>query len=109
MNDDKWGELLDRIKDRFGILEEGDEEILDMPSGRREFVVFEGPMGKMMLERTTKPRVMGEKSFGGSKYGTGSGVEKIYSPDETVKTMKAYRLVGEDWEEVKAGMFGDSI
>lgn len=105
MGDDKWGELLDRIKDKFGILEEGDEAIPDIPSGRREFVIFEGPMGRMMLERTTKSRVMGEKSFGGSKYGAGSGVEKIYSPDETVKIMKAYREEDGDWVEIKADNF----
>lgn len=105
MNDDKWGEIVDRIKGQFGILEEGDETIPDVPNGRREFVVFKGPMGRMMLERTTKSRVVGEKSFGGSKYGAGSGVEKIYSPDETVKTMRAYRDEGDEWVEIKADMF----
>jgi len=105
MNDDKWSELIDRIQDRFGILEQGDEPVEDIPNGRREFVVFNGPLGKMMLERMTKPRVIGEKSFGGSKYGTGTGVEKIYSPDEMVKVMRAYRDNDGDWEEIEASKF----
>lgn len=105
MNDDKWGEILDRIEDQFGILDRGDESIPDVPNGKREFVIFEGPMGRMMLERITRPKILGEKSFGGSKYGTGSGVEKIYSPDETTKTMKVYREVDDEWEEVKADNF----
>jgi hypothetical protein len=107
MNDDKWGELLDRIQDQFGVLEEGSEQLDDVPNGKREFVIFNGPMGKMMLERLTTPRVVGEKSFGGSKYGTGSGVEKIYSPDETVKTMRAYRDDGGEWMEMDKNAFGE--
>ena len=43
----------------------------DLPNATVEFVIFESPMGKMMLERTTKPKVLGEKSLGGSKYGSG--------------------------------------
>jgi hypothetical protein len=100
MNDDKWADLVSRIEDQFGVLERGDEAMEDLPNGRREFVIFEGPLGTMMLERTTKPRVIGEKSFGGSKYGTGSGVEKIYSPDETVKTIKVYKDNDGDWVEM---------
>lgn len=107
MNDDKWGTLLDRIQDQFGVLEEGDEALVDVSNGRREFVVFNGPMGKMMLERLTTPRVLGEKSFGGSKYGTGTGVEKIYSPDETVKTMRAYRDDNGEWVEIDKHTFGE--
>jgi len=106
MNDDKWGLLLDRIQEQFGVLEQGDESLTDIPNGRREFVIFNGPMGKMMLERRTTPRVIGEKSFGGSKYGTGAGVEKIYSPDETVRTMRAYREEDGDWIEISADTFG---
>ncbi|MFA5009950.1 MAG: hypothetical protein WC553_01795 [Patescibacteria group bacterium] len=102
MNDDKWGILLDRIQEQFGVLEQGDEEIKDVPNGRREFVIFEGPIGTMMLERMTRPKVIGEKSFGGSKYGTGSGIEKIYSSDEMVKTIKVYKDNDGDWEEIDA-------
>jgi len=106
MSDDKWAELLDRIESQFGVLDRGDEVLEGASQGHREFVVFNGPMGKMMLERTTRPKVIGEKSFGGSKYGAGSGVEKIYSPDETVKIMKAYRDEDGEWVEIDAGSFG---
>lgn len=107
MTDDKWGELLDRIGSQFGVLEEGNEALVDIPNGTREFVVFRGPLGKMMLERRTTPKVLGEKSFGGSKYGTGAGVEKIYSSDEMVKTMRAYREEDGDWVEMDKHAFGE--
>ena len=105
MTDDKWGELIDRIEGQFGILEQGKEPIQNVPNAYREFMIFDGLMGKMMLERMTKPKVLGEKSFGGSKYGTGSGVEKIYSDDEVVKTLKVYRDDDGEWVEIDAGMF----
>ncbi len=101
MNDDKWGEILDRVVAQFDVLEEGKEDLND-PKGVREFVIFNGPAGKMMFERTTKPKVVGRKSFGGSKYGAASGVENIYSDSEVVKTFKAYKEEGGEWVPFEA-------
>jgi len=98
MSDDKWGELIDKIESKFTIIDRGREAIDDAPNAYVEFVMFESPMGKMMLERTTKPRVVGEKSLGGSKHGAGNRIEKNYSDTETVHTLEAFKEIDGEWE-----------
>lgn len=105
MNDGKWGDLVANIESKFEVLENEKYDVNDAPGAFAESIVFMGPMGKMKLERVTKPRVVGEKTFGGSKYGAASGVEKIYSEDEVVNVLKAYKDVNGEWEEVDEGMF----
>lgn len=101
MNDDKWGEILDTVQAKFEMLDQGKEDLTD-PPGLREFVIFVSPMGKMMFERTTRPKVVDKKTFGGSKYGAASGVENIYSDTEVVKTFKAYKDVDGEWKPFEA-------
>lgn len=103
MNNEKWGELIDRISTQFGIVDQGREVLEDVPNGVVEFIMFQSPMGKLMLERTTKPRVLGEKSLGGSKYGAGSRIEKQYSDTETTHTIAAFKEVDGEWEPFDAG------
>ncbi|MFH0905126.1 MAG: hypothetical protein V1826_00160 [bacterium] len=102
MQDDKWGEILDKIEGRFDVLDQGEEAVSDIPNARREFVVFESPLGKIRFERTTKPRVEGIKTFGGHKHGTASGVEKIYSDSEQVKVFQAFKEVDGEWQPIDA-------
>ena len=99
MNDEKWSEILDKVISKFEVLEQG-KEVLRDPDGLREFVIFESPMGKLMLERVTKPKVIDRKTFGGSKYGAASGVENVYSDIEVVKTFKAYKDEGGQWAPI---------
>lgn len=98
MNDAKWGEIVDRVADSFGIKEQGREELTDVPNGYVEFIVFDSPMGHIRLEREVTPKVEGTHVSGGSKYGAGSLVEKIYSDSETVKTFMAWKEVDGEWE-----------
>jgi hypothetical protein len=102
MNNERWGELIDRITSQFGVVDQGEEILDDVPNGKVEFVIFNSPMGKLMLERTTKPRVLGEKSLGGSKYGAGSRIEKQYSDTEMVYTVEAFKEVDGEWESFNA-------
>lgn len=101
MNDNRWSELIDKLESSFTILDRGREELENVPHGVIDFLIFEGPAGKMMVERTTKPKTLGEKSFGGSKYGAGSNVEKIYSDSETVSTIQVYKEIGGEWEPIE--------
>lgn len=106
MQDGKWADLIANVESKFEVLENSKYDLDNIPNAFAEVLIFNGPLGKMKLERVTKPRVVGEKSFGGSKYGAASGVEKIYSEDEFVNVLKVYREVDGEWEEVDEGMFG---
>jgi hypothetical protein len=91
MNDEKWGEILDRVKEKFQVVDEGKTELEQIPNTTVEFIVFDSPMGRLRLEWITKPRVIDKKTFGGSKYGAGTGVEYIYSDTEQTKLYKHFR------------------
>lgn len=102
MNDSKWADVLDKVESQFAIEERGIEELGDVPNGKLEFVVFTSPMGRIRLERETRPRVESTKTIGGSKYGAASMVEKVYSHTDTVNDFAAWREVGGEWEPMNA-------
>lgn len=97
MTDAKWGEIVDRVESNFMVENQGRQELSDIPGGYVEFIEFTSPMGQIRLERTTTPRVEGTKAAGGSKYGAGSFVEKVYSENETVNTFAAWKMVDGEW------------
>ncbi|OGB73788.1 hypothetical protein A3K24_03100 [candidate division Kazan bacterium RIFCSPHIGHO2_01_FULL_44_14] len=102
MNDEKWGTILDRIQSQFQVIDQGEETIADIPNGKLEFIVFDSPMGRLKLERVTKPKVLDRKSFGGSKYGAASGVEYIYSDSEMTHMFSAFKDADGEWESFNA-------
>lgn len=95
MTDERWLDTIATLKDKFPILEEGKE---DLPGeegrGFRELVVFNGPLGKMKIERTTKAVVLGKKTLGSRRMGSQAAVEYIYSDTEKSHKFKAYK-----WDE----------
>ena len=93
MDDEKWQEVVGRILDDFDVLEHDTAE-LDPGPGKMEYIIFNGPLGKMKLERTSKPLVLDKKAIGSKRIGSQTGVEYIYSDTEKVHTMKAYK-----WDE----------
>lgn len=93
MQDEKWRETLGRIKDTFDVL--AHEQIHgDAVSGEVEFIEFVTPGGKMKLERTSKPRVIGKTAIGSKRIGSTATVQYQYSDTEKIHIFKAYR-----WDE----------
>lgn len=99
MNDSRWAEILDQVADKFEVEDQGRYDLEDVPNGTVEYIEFNSPMGKLRLERATTPRVEKTKATGGSKYGAGSYVEKVYSDTDMVKTFQAFKEVNGGWEE----------
>lgn len=102
MNDDKWGEILDRVEEKFDVVDSGKETISDVPNAFVEFIVFDSAMGRIRLERKTSPRVLDKKMFGAQKRTMGVGVEYVYSEDEFVKTFKAFKFEDGEWVPFEA-------
>lgn len=106
MHDDKWKDTLAMVKSKFTVLEEGREDIEDIPGAFMEFIEFISPQGRMRLERTTKPAVLDKKTLYSKTAGRASQVEYTYSKDEIVHRLEAFRFNegrGE-WEEIRAPM-----
>lgn len=104
MQDEKWNEIIGRIKDDFTV-EEHTTEDLDPGPGSVETIIFEGPTGRMKLERTTKPVVLDKKTIGSRRIGSDTTVEYVYSDSEFSKTFKAYQWndAQNDWVVMEGG------
>ena len=81
------------VKDKFGLTDEETLDLEDTP-GTMQIIEFEGPLGKMQLTWTTRPRVIDKKTHGSHRIGSQATVEYIYSDTEKVHEFKAYR-----WDE----------
>ncbi|NIP32571.1 hypothetical protein GWN26_04570 [Candidatus Saccharibacteria bacterium] len=105
MQDEKWKEVVGMVKDKFEVIEEEEEPMEDIPRSKIERIVFEGPLGKMKLERETKPVVLDKKTTYSKRMGDTATVEYVYSEDEYAHKFKAYAWKGDDWVEIEAGAF----
>jgi len=83
MNDEKWFDVVDKIKERFEVIEREKTELDD--GGFEETIVFDSPLGKMKIVRTsTHPRIMDRRQQAGRH-----GID----PYETNKGSESERLI----------------
>ena len=104
---EKWETTKNNIKDNFDVLDEGSSHMDEEGGIDIEYIVFDGPLGRMRLEFISKPVIMDKKTTYSKRIGSETAVEYVYSADE-----KSYKLIvykwndsqGE-WTEVPAGAF----
>jgi hypothetical protein len=102
MNDEKWQYIKGMAKDNFKVEEEGEEPIEDIPRSKIEWLIFQGPIGRVKMERTTRPVVLDKKTIYSKRMGDTAAVEYVYSEDEYAQSFKAYLWQGEVWMEIDA-------
>jgi len=102
MNAEKWGEIIDLVTEKFGIIERGKED-LDRGPGEGEFLIFDGPLGKMKIVREVKPLVIDKKVISSRRVGSSTTEEFIYSDTEKIEKLKAYKWDEDDqvWVEME--------
>jgi hypothetical protein len=102
MNDEKWLEVVGRIKDDFEVLADETQD-MDPGPGSIEVIEFRGPAGRIKLERISRPIVTGQKVIGSRRIGSSTHVEFTYSETEKSHTVKAYRWdeARSDWSEIQ--------
>jgi hypothetical protein len=96
MTDEKWFDLKEKIKEKFGDYKESAEDTSreddtgnKIPE-RTERIEFTSPLGEIRLERISHPKIIDKKAH----YHKGSGgakVEFILSPDEVTHKLNAYK------------------
>lgn len=106
MTQDKWLDLKAMIKDKFKV-EANETTALEDSPGEKEKIVFSTPAGKFRLERTVRPKVIDKKTTYSNRIGGQVKVDYIYSQDEMVDKLNAYRFVEakNDWEEITPEAF----
>jgi len=109
MDDEKWSELVDQIKEQFGFLEYNQEKIpLEddfglKAEGIKETIVFKGALGKMKIERTSRPLITEKKVHYAKTHGSGAKIEYVFSENEKVRKIKVFKWDDNqnDWQEIK--------
>lgn len=99
MLDEKWQELIARIKSSFEVENEHSESIEDIPNGKIEEIVFITPQGKMKVIRKTMPRVLDKKTIYSKRAGSEMNVQYEYAEDELNSRIEIYRWdnLNESW------------
>ena len=104
MNDDKWQDILLKVKEKFTIEDQTTAEDPDIERSKIETVIFNSPIGRIKMVRTTTPRVLDKKTVYSRRAGSDMAVQYDYSDTEFVQNLKIFKWddLQEDW--VKASL-----
>jgi len=104
---EKWQQIVGNIKDNFKVEADGKEHFEDEGGFDVEYIVFNGPLGRMKLEFTTRPIIIDRKTKYSNRLGAETIIEYVYSPDEKNHKLKAYKWdeAVDDWVEMEAKKF----
>lgn len=108
MNDEKWEDLKNNVKDKFGIIEEKTEaddmtdDVGNEIKGTKDILIFNGPLGKMMVARTTRPVILDKKSHYHKTQAGKALIEYVVSDTEFTHTIEAstWDDLKNDWEKI---------
>jgi len=107
MTPERWKDIVGNIKDKFSVEETGHEHLEDQGGVDVEFIIFQGPLGRMRLEYVVKPVVLDKKTTYSQRIGSETKVTYIYSETEKNYLMNVYKWdeASENWEEIEAKGF----
>ena len=111
MNDEKWGDLIFMVREKFGLEAQSREPIIEQGEaetrvvrGEREILEFKTPEGRIRVERESRPLVLDKKY----QYHKGSAgraqVSYTYSETEKTHTIRAFRQRDGEWVPLEGGM-----
>ncbi|MFH1766553.1 MAG: hypothetical protein ABH826_00450 [Patescibacteria group bacterium] len=103
MNDEKWGQVIDMVEGSFEVEERDKYELdQDQGGGKAEYIIFQGPQGKMKLVREQKPKMIGRKVISSHRIGGASHEEFQYSDSEIIDKISAYlwNEQQQDWQPI---------
>lgn len=108
MTDDKWLDLKESVRERFEILEEKTEsdimtdDIGKEIKGEKDILVFNGPAGKMMIQKIKRPVILDKKSHYHKAQAGKALTEYIVSDTEFTNRVEAFTWdeIAQDWKEI---------
>ncbi len=104
---DKWKEIVGQIKDNFEVESHESYHLEDQGGMEVEDIVFQSPLGKTKLEFISKPLLLDKKTSYSKRLGSDVKIENVYSQEEKVYNMNAYKWDEEagDWLEIDSKNF----
>jgi len=109
MNPSKWENLIFLAEEKFGIEKKYKEEfeVAELSTGekiigQRQIVEFESPLGRIKLEKNSRPKIIDKKVLHTKRIGGRVAVDFVYSDEEKVEDLKIYRQnKDKQWVEIK--------
>jgi hypothetical protein len=107
MTKDRWLDIKGNIKDKFKIEDEGNEHVEDEGGVDIEYLIFQGPLGRMRMELVSRPVVLDKKTNYSKRIGSETEVKYIYSETERNEKLFVYKWEEDqdDWIEIEAKNF----
>jgi len=104
MTNEKWQKILGNVLDSFTVEEHEKEHIDEQGGVDIEYVIFQGPLGRMRLEFEEKPVILDKKTTYSRRAGSDTAIDYVYSDTEKSQKMRAYKWdqEQEEWEEMEA-------
>lgn len=96
MNDERWFELKEKLKEKFSDIKESaentshEDDVGNKIPEKKESLEFKSPLGELRIERVTHPKIIDKKAH----YHKGSGgakVEYVLSNEEVTHKMTIYK------------------
>lgn len=92
MNDEKWEQLIESIRDKFTVTDLRTEDIdVHGHAETHETLEFDSPMGNLRIVRETKPLVLDKKEFYSHRAGDTARTEYTVSDTEVSHKLRVYK------------------
>lgn len=104
MNQEKWKDVKAKILDSFDVISQYTNTD-DDGHGNSEIIEFKSPAGEMKVEFHERDLVLDKHTNYSNRIGSGVSVDYVYSNNEKTYTLKAYKKVDENWEQIEAPSF----
>ncbi len=116
MNVGKWENLIFMAEEKFGLDKKYTEnfEVSELSTGekimgQREIVEFKSPLGRIKLEKISRPKVIDKKILRTKRIGGRMAIDFVYSKEEKVEELRIYKLNDNDeWAEINPEIMGIS-
>lgn len=114
MNPKTWEKLVFLAEEKFGIDKREEEEIEvgehsdgSKVMGKKEIIEFTSPLGKIKVEKTSRPKVIDKKVLHTKRIGGKVAIDYVYSPTEKTEEVKIYSQNQEgEWQEINPENLG---
>jgi hypothetical protein len=100
MNLEKWQDIKSKVLDNFEVIDKYEEEDNDL-HGKKEIIEFNGPLGKIKLVFSIRDLIIDKHTNYSNRIGSNISVDYKYSDTEKTCSLKAFKFVSEDWEEIE--------
>lgn len=107
MNRERWQDIIETIENSFSVEEKGKYESEEHGGTETEFIIFNGPLGRLKLEFASRPVIMDTRTKYSNRIGSDVTVNHTYSETEKSHSLNVWKWdeATEDWMAFESNLF----